>query len=106
VPIGKEEMEEKEKYLETNNVFNLSKVHRERSDFGVISDYPHYYTMKEEGKEKVLLQAIRATENCEFIISCQEVRSWLIHKESLLQVRQELHWRVSPQHLGHQLRTL
>ena len=35
----------------TNNMHNLTKVLRSRSEQGVLSDYPHYYRMVQEGKE-------------------------------------------------------
>ena len=34
----------------TNNMHNLTKVLRRRSEQGVFSDYPHYYRMVQEGK--------------------------------------------------------
>ena len=77
----------------TNNMHNLTKVLRSRSDQGVFSDYPHFYRLVLEGKEispdnekepKVQengtlkypyhgeLFAQRLTENGEFIISCNK----------------------------------
>ena len=50
---------------------NLTKVHREKSLQGIISDYPHYYEMRLEGKDQVTLYGIRNSENGEFHISCQ-----------------------------------
>jgi len=49
---------------------NLSKVSRVKSEEGLISDYPHFYHLKLEGKEEVKLYASRNSENGEFIISC------------------------------------
>ena len=62
----------------TNNQHNLTKVLRTRTDSGVFSDYPHYYTMVQEGKEIGVdnyegeLFGIRHTENGEFIISSRK----------------------------------
>ena len=50
---------------------NLTKVHREKSEQGLISDYPHYYEMNFEGKAQTLLYGKRSTENGEFLISSQ-----------------------------------
>jgi hypothetical protein len=35
----------------TNNMHNLTKVLRSRSEQGVFSDYPHFYRLVQEGKE-------------------------------------------------------
>lgn len=35
----------------TNNMHNLTKVLRNRSEQGVFSDYPHTYRIVQEGKE-------------------------------------------------------
>jgi hypothetical protein len=35
----------------TNNMHNLTKVLRSRSDQGVFSDYPHFYKLVQEGKD-------------------------------------------------------
>jgi hypothetical protein len=48
---------------------NLTKVNRSKSEEGLISDYPHFYTLKLEGRDDVSLNAIRSSENSEFIIS-------------------------------------
>lgn len=52
---------------------NLNKVFREKSEAGLFSDYPHYYKFKTEGKQDNKMQAIRNSENGDFIISCEEV---------------------------------
>ena len=79
-------------FMLTNNMHNLTKVIRTRSEQGVFSDYPHYYKLVQEGKTlaqeneqpKTLedgtvqmpyygeLFACRMSENSEFIISCKE----------------------------------
>ncbi len=51
---------------------NLTKVNRIKSEEGLISDYPHFYEMKFEGKTEVTLFGIRNSENGEFIISSQK----------------------------------
>ena len=51
---------------------NLTKVDRTKSDDGLISNYPHYYRLKQEGRTEFSLFAIRGSENGEFIISSQE----------------------------------
>jgi len=38
-------------YMLTNNMHNLTKVLRNRSEQGVFSDYPHTYRIVQEGKE-------------------------------------------------------
>jgi len=48
---------------------NLTKVHRLKSEQGLISDYPHFYEMRQEGKGTTIMYGIRNTENGEFIIS-------------------------------------
>lgn len=37
-------------YLLTNDVHNLTKILRKRSEQGVFSDYPHFYRLVQEGK--------------------------------------------------------
>jgi len=72
-------------YMLTNNMHNLTKVLRSRSEQGVFSDYPHFYKLVSEGKDIAAegtvakegepepyfgeLFAQRMTENGEFIIS-------------------------------------
>lgn len=51
---------------------NLTKVHRSKSEQGLLSDYPHFYKMQLEGKDVDRLFGTRITENGEFIISSQE----------------------------------
>lgn len=48
---------------------NLTKVNRIKSEEGLISDYPHFYELKFEGKTEVTLFGVRNSENGEFIIS-------------------------------------
>jgi hypothetical protein len=71
VQIAQEEAVSKEKYLEENNMHNLTNVIRTKSDMGVFSDYPHFYELKREGSEQPLLYATRLSENSEFILSRQ-----------------------------------
>lgn len=40
----------------TNNSHNLTKVLRDKSEMGFISDYPHYYRLVKEGKTLTDLQ--------------------------------------------------
>ena len=79
-------------FMLTNNMHNLTKVLRSRSDQGVFSDYPHFYKLVQEGKDlapdsqkdPIVLEdgtlkmpyhgdlfATRPTENGEFTISCK-----------------------------------
>lgn len=37
-------------YMLTNDVHNLTKILRKRSEQGVFSDYPHFYRLVHEGK--------------------------------------------------------
>lgn len=37
-------------YMLTNDVHNLTKILRKRSEQGVFSDYPHFYRLVQEGK--------------------------------------------------------
>lgn len=69
VPIAQEEREAKNEYLRINNMHNLTKVDRQKSEQGIISDYPHFYRLKPEGKQEVKLFGTRNSENGEFIIS-------------------------------------
>ena len=39
-----------QEYMLTNNMHNLTKVLRQRSEQGVFSDYPHFYRLVQEGK--------------------------------------------------------
>lgn len=48
---------------------NLTKVNRIKSEEGLLSDYPHFYELRLEGKDEVKLNAVRNSENGEFIIS-------------------------------------
>jgi hypothetical protein len=59
----------KNQYLALNNVHNLTKVSRIKSDDRLLSDYPHFYSLKIEGKDDVRLHGMRNSENGEFIIS-------------------------------------
>lgn len=69
VPIAIQEREVKQAYFNLNNQHNLTKVLRNKSEEGLLSDYPHFYVLKTEGKEEVKLHGIRRSENGEFIIS-------------------------------------
>ena len=69
VPTALEEAELKNKHLALNNMHNLTKVGRTKSEMGLLSDYPHFYQMTVEGKQEVKLYAVRNTENGEFIVS-------------------------------------
>jgi len=69
VPVAIEEALSKKEYGLVNNMHNLTKVHRIKSEHGLLSDYPHFYHLKLEGKEEVRLYAVRNSENGEFIIS-------------------------------------
>lgn len=40
----------------TNNSHNLTKVLRNKSEMGFMSDYPHYYRLVKEGKTLTDLQ--------------------------------------------------
>lgn len=71
VPIAIEEGIAKKEYALVNNMHNLTKVHRIKSEQGLLSDYPHYYQLKLEGKDDVRLYGVRNSENGEFIISSQ-----------------------------------
>jgi hypothetical protein len=62
-------MEVKNAYLGINNMHNLTKVDRVKSEQGLLSDYPHFYSLKLEGKSDTKLFGIRNTENGEFIVS-------------------------------------
>ena len=68
-----EEREAKNKYLTVNNVHNLTKVARTKSEQGIFSNYPHFYELKFEGKSQVSTYGMRNGENSEFLISSQEV---------------------------------
>ncbi|TNV86260.1 hypothetical protein FGO68_gene8617 [Halteria grandinella] len=64
-----EEAQEKAQYLALNNMHNLTKVNRIKSEDRLLSDYPHFYSLKMEGREDVRLHGMRNSENGEFIIS-------------------------------------
>lgn len=49
---------------------NLTKVDRTKSEQGLLSDYPHFYRLKTEGKFEIKLFGTRNSENGEFIITC------------------------------------
>jgi len=55
--------------MKCNNAHNLTNVKRQKSEMGIFSDYPHYYSLTKEGTEETLLYAMRASENGEFVIS-------------------------------------
>ncbi len=59
VPIALEEQAAKNQYMGVNNMHNLTKVNRSKSEQGLLSDYPHFYSLKIEGKEKITLHARR-----------------------------------------------
>jgi len=80
-------------YMLTNNSHNLTKVLRNKSEMGFISDYPHFYRLVKEGKTLTDLQPpseelpegeeppkpyygeLFAQRNCEYgeyIISCKK----------------------------------
>ena len=78
-----------QEFMLTNNQHNLTKVMRTRSEQGILSDYPHFYAMIQEGKEICdkpvemedgtikeayhgQLFGVRHTENGEFIISSKK----------------------------------
>jgi hypothetical protein len=56
-------------FIGFNNMHNLTKVNRTKSEQGLLSDYPHFYSLKMEGKENISLYGRRASENGEFLIS-------------------------------------
>jgi hypothetical protein len=74
VPIGKHEAALKQEFLKCNNAHNLTNVKRVKSEMGIFSDYPHYYTMQKEGgtTTQTILYAMRNSENGDFIFSRQE----------------------------------
>jgi hypothetical protein len=55
--------------LATNNMHNLTNIKRTKSEMGLFSDYPHFYSMTREGVAKKILFATRTSENNDFIIS-------------------------------------
>jgi hypothetical protein len=69
VPVAETEVSEKNEYFAPNNMHNLTNVSRQKSEMGLISDYPHYYDIKKEGDEEPYLFAIRESENGDFILS-------------------------------------
>lgn len=69
VPLAIEEAENRTKALQPNNMHNLNKVNRTRSDMGVFHDYPHYYELTKEGSSDVLVHGVRNTENGDFYLS-------------------------------------
>ncbi len=48
---------------------NLTNVKRTKSEMGLFSDYPHFFSMTREGTTKQVLWATRISENSDFIIS-------------------------------------
>jgi len=62
-------MKVKEKLLESNNLFNLNKIFRTKSELGLLSDYPHYYRMESEEKKENVIFGMRNSENGNFIFS-------------------------------------
>lgn len=50
LPIAEQIHKEKQALLQTNNQHNLTNVQRTKSDMGVFSDYPHYYSLTPEGQ--------------------------------------------------------
>jgi hypothetical protein len=48
--VAKLQQEEKEEFFKENNMHNLTNVIRSRSEMGMLSDYPHFYELKKEGK--------------------------------------------------------
>ena len=48
---------------------NLTNVKRTKSEMGLFSDYPHFYSLTREGTDKEILFAQRMSENGEFVIS-------------------------------------
>eukprot|EP00347_Sterkiella_histriomuscorum_P007807 403347486 len=70
--IALEEAEAKDKFLEQNNMHNLTRVERLKGDQGLFSDYPHHYKLRMESKSDVRLFAERQSENSEFIVSQQQ----------------------------------
>jgi len=67
--VADEENNRKEKFLEENNLHNLTNVTRSKSDMGVFSDYPHFYEIAAEGKTEPICYATRASENSEFVLT-------------------------------------
>lgn len=51
---------------------NLTNIKRTKSEMGLFSDYPHFYSMTRESKTKEILFATRSGLNSEFIISNQK----------------------------------
>ena len=72
LPIAYEEQARRDRYMTTNNMFNLYQTTREKSEMGYFSDYPHFYTFSSEQKESLSLYAKRETENGDFIVSMEE----------------------------------
>jgi hypothetical protein len=69
VQVAQLQHDEKEEFFAENNMHNLTNVIRSRSEMGLLSDYPHFYELKREGKQLSVLYATRSSENSEFIIS-------------------------------------
>lgn len=67
--VARLQQEEKEEFFSENNMHNLTNVIRSRSEMGLMSDYPHFYELKREGKQDSVLFAVRHSENSEFVIS-------------------------------------
>lgn len=51
VPIAKQEAVARQEFVKTNNAHNLTNVRRIKSEMGIFSDYPHYFTLKMEGQD-------------------------------------------------------
>jgi hypothetical protein len=51
VSIAEQEAALKNEYFMPNNMHNLTNVSRQKSEMGLMSDYPHYYDLKKEGDE-------------------------------------------------------
>jgi hypothetical protein len=48
---------EKESMFSCNNMHNLTNVKRTKSEMGLFSDYPHFYSLTREGTDKEILFA-------------------------------------------------
>ena len=73
VPTSKAEAHKKNEHLTPNNMHNLSNVRRHKSEMGVLSDYPHFFSLTKEGSTTgPFIYACRHSENGEFTISTQE----------------------------------
>eukprot|EP00340_Litonotus_pictus_P006496 CAMPEP_0170522974 /NCGR_PEP_ID=MMETSP0209-20121228/8359_1 /TAXON_ID=665100 ORGANISM="Litonotus pictus, Strain P1" /NCGR_SAMPLE_ID=MMETSP0209 /ASSEMBLY_ACC=CAM_ASM_000301 /LENGTH=546 /DNA_ID=CAMNT_0010810749 /DNA_START=1 /DNA_END=1638 /DNA_ORIENTATION=+ len=56
-------------YFTENNYFNTGKIHRRKSEEGIIHDYPHYFQMVLDNDPDLDLFAVRLSENGNFLLS-------------------------------------